>query len=840
MQYFPQMFIEKDNTLSIALGTRDTIPETLDTIVKFTIKFIGNNLNLSSQVNLHEPLADKYNFILGHLASPLMGLTSYRRVIYRDVYPFIDVHVYSNKWGPKLYMVMRPGADPTDLRMKFMGQDSLIQDAWGYLRPYIEGHSIILPKGLCYQEINGNLVLVQAQLGYELDQGSAEVNFQEVSYNPNYPLIIDISAMGPADTADEVIPPMWATYYGHTENDWANDGTALSNGGMIVAGTTYSPAFPVYNAQIGEFEGSRMAYVTELDGQYTRIYTTLFGGNGADNGKSLALSSDGNSVYLFGESTSNNLPITDLGGGSFIDDTYQLYNCYIAKLSRIGSPAGGPEWVTYFGDGIRSCDCIRQSAQGDLYILGSTRDAPAPNVQFTCNGTTGSFPMCNQLGSQAYHQTANAGQGDVFLARFDSQLQLVHSTFFGGNQWDFGHAMAIHPSSGRVYITGGTFSRRLAYTNCQPPTSGSFPLCDLSGSYFQDDLNNGVNNYWADAFLAGFESNGSVFWSTFFGGDWTDIGHALTVNPISNQLYIGGATDAYSGYAANICAPPGGPGFPSCASGGQAQYSFGGNVDGYVARFALNDHSLKWTTFLGRDGFDHVSALHWDEGGNVWVAGSTEGGPLVTGSIPLAQLNGIYHQPEHGDLGASQPGTDAMIFSFSPLDVLRHGTHLGGIGNDDPYVIAATITGQLYVAGSSMSTANFPFACPPTPDPYCYLTYATMSPNTMEAFYADLRHGTGVGVEEYANADQLGSALFIYPNPGEGVFSIAVPAELDGQFNLSVHDAIGKVKFNELRTVRSGGSILPLDLNGLGAGIYMVRLRPLDGIKGRTAKLILQ
>lgn len=201
MQYFPQMFIERNNTLSITLDTRDTIATTLDTIVKFDIKFIGDHLNPASFISLKEPLADQYNFVLGHLTSPLLGQTSYRRVIYRDVYPFIDVHVYSNKWGPKLYMVMRPGADPTDLRMKFMGQDSLIMDAFGYLKPYIQGRNIVLPKGLCYQEIGGNLVLVNAQLAYQLDSASAVVNFMPVSYNTNYPLIIDISAMGPDDIA---------------------------------------------------------------------------------------------------------------------------------------------------------------------------------------------------------------------------------------------------------------------------------------------------------------------------------------------------------------------------------------------------------------------------------------------------------------------------------------------------------------------------------------------------------------------------------------------------------------------------------------------------------------
>lgn len=139
-----------------------------------------------------------------------------------------------------------------------------------------------------------------------------------------------------------------------------------------------------------------------------------------------------------------------------------------------------------------------------------------------------------------------------------------------------------------------------------------------------------------------------------------------------------------------------------------------------------------------------------------------------------------------------------------------------------------------------MSTSEYPFACPSTTDPYCYLTYATMLPNTMEAFYTDLRHGHGVGIEEHANAGENGSLLLIFPNPGEGIFAISLPAELKGQFNLSVHDAIGKLIFNEVRTVRPGGTQLPLDLNGLEAGMYMVRLRALDGSAERRGQLVIQ
>jgi hypothetical protein len=447
--------------------------------------------------------------------------------------------------------------------------------------------------------------------------------------------------------------------------------------------------------------------------------------------------------------------------------------------------------------------------------------------------------MCNQLGPQAYQQTANAGGGDIFLARFNSQKQLVYSTLFGGSRYDHGSKLAIH-STGRVYITGYTeSSRSTAYDNCQPPTSGNFPLCNLSGSYFQEDLNNGYYNFNFDAFIAGFEDNGSLFWSTYFGGDHEDAAWDISINPVTNQLYLGGLAGGYSsiGYAANDCQPPSGPGFPSCASGGQAQYPLTAPAawqDGFVARFSLSDHRLRWTTLLGGSGVDVVLALDWDEGGNVWVAGSTE-----SEIIPLAQMDGVYYQDVNGNAGIGA-SSDAMVFSFTPQDELRHGTYMGGVGNESPHMIVAPVAGQLYMAGSSMSTSAYPFACPSTTNPYCYLTYATMQPGTMEAFYADLRHGSGVGVEEHANADENGSALLIFPNPGNGIIEITLPEDLKGQFNLTVHDAIGKLVFNEIRAVGPGGSRLPLDLQSLEAGMYMVGLRALDGSAERRGQLLIK
>ena len=218
---------------------------------------------------------------------------------------------------------------------------------------------------------------------------------------------------------------------------------------------------------------------------------------------------------------------------------------------------------------------------------------------------------------------------------------------------------------------------------------------------------------------------------------------------------------------------------------------YGGNIDGFIAKFSLANHSLGWTTFIGRNRDDKVNALDWDEGGNVWIAGVTDANSSTTGNIPLADLATVYYQAAHGDGGQASTNSDAMVFSFNGQDELRHGTYMGGVGGDEPHVITVSSGGQVFLAGSSMSTSEYPFACPATTNPYCYLTYATMVGGTMEAFYTDLRHNGEVGVEEHAAAAD--GVLVVYPNPATQELFVLLPKGTAGRVEVQIHDALGKL-----------------------------------------------
>jgi hypothetical protein len=827
IQAWPQMFFTNKNEVFFQLGARDSSLSTPDTIYRVGMKFIGPNVNLECVPSTYEQLADYWNFILGHLAQPLMGQHAYRRIVYPDVYPNIDFHAYSNPWGPKFYFVMRPGSNPADLKLQFSGQDSLILDAYDQLKAYAGGLSVVLPKGLSYQEIGGTTMLVDAQVEYELFPGEISVGFVPSSYDPAYPLIIDISASFGAMGGGPAMLPEWCTYYGHTETDVANEGALTLAGGLVVCGSTTSPQFPLQNAQFGVFNGGSDAYYSEFDENYHRTYTTLFGGNAADIAHSVALSTDESVVYIYGRSYSTDLPVP-AAGASFNDNTNTASDCFIARFSRTSVPFGLQDWGTFFGSHTRECECIRVDINDHIHISGSAGASNPLVTEATCQGTDGTFPTCAAIGPQAYAQQEPGGQEEGFYARFDSNLNLIHSTLIGGSGIDDATYLAIDNSLGGVYVVGSTTSPGSSSPPCSSPDPGEFPLCHVAGGYFQS----GTQAFSPDAYILCLDGSGSVIWSTKFGSNTNDWANRVGIN-INGDVYVSGYTTALD-YALNSCAPPVGSGFPSCASGQQAQYTnYSPSGDYFIAKFDRETRQLIWSTYIR----GQVYSMLPDEGGNMIISLTTGTLPNSTDYIPILQRPNTYFQPFPEDAGI--PSGEGVILGFNMADVLMLGTYFGGYGQDWSRMALPWSGGRLYILGNSFSNTLFPFSCPPTADPYCYLTYATQTSTTGEAFYAQLQYDLTIGLEEGSAAAASPQDCVLSPNPSTGDVSLFfgtswISAE---RATIEVIDPSGRVV--RAWEARPTGTPLTLPLSDVAKGVYVVRVT--DGaFLNKSQRLIVQ
>ena len=304
---------------------------------------------------------------------------------------------------------------------------------------------------------------------------------------------------------------------------------------------------------------------------------------------------------------------------------------------------------------------------------------------------------------------------------------LLRSTYLGGGDADAAFAMAIHPTTGDVYVAGATISTNFPGTTggAQPANAGgtdafmarlSGDLTTLSRATYLggsgDDvaLALAINAGSSEVYVAGYTSstnfphtsggaqptsggNGDTFvarlsadlttltQATYLGGSGLEVAYGLAIAPATNDVYVTGYTDSTN--------------FPGTANGAQAANA--GNGDGFVARLRsdLATGALFQATYLGGSDLDegHAVAIH-PTTSDVYVAGVTESAnmPHTSGGAQPA-LAGVQ---------------DAFVARLSAsLTALNQASYLGGSDADVAYGLAIAPTGDVYAAGGTRST-DFP------------------------------------------------------------------------------------------------------------------------------------
>jgi hypothetical protein len=324
------------------------------------------------------------------------------------------------------------------------------------------------------------------------------------------------------------------------------------------------------------------------------------------------------------------------------------------------------QWGTYFGGGSRDrAYSVAVDGSGNVFVVGET-------------WSTSGFPL-RDPGGGAYYDGTFDGVHDAFIAKFlGSNLSLVWSTYFGGNNHDYASSVAVD-GNGNVFVVGYTTS-----------TSG-FPLWSPGGGAYYQNTNNG--GY--DAFIAKFSgSNLSRLWCTYFGGSDYDLATSVAVDG-SGNVFVVGATYSPSG-------------FPLQNPGGGAYYdgTLDGSLDAFIAKFSGSNLSRSWCTYFGGSSYDAAYSVAVDGSGNVFVVGyaaSTSGFPLV--DPPPGGV--AYYDNSHN--GA----WDAFIAKFSGSNPsLVWSTYFGGSSYDVAYSVAVDGSGNVFVVGYAASTSGFPLRDP--------------------------------------------------------------------------------------------------------------------------------
>jgi hypothetical protein len=590
-----------------------------------------------------EELQTKVSYFIGNDPSKhRSGLSTYRYVSLGEVWSGVEIKLKATQKTVEKLFYVQPGADPSKIQVQVNGAKGLKLSKNGEIIIQTGLGDLKLSKPIAWQEKDGKKLPVE--VSYKLID-KKRYSFAVAKADPSLPLVID--------------PILQSTYLGGGNGDYAR---ALAihptTGDVYVAGYTNSTNFP--NTSPGGAQTSNNgffdAFVARLHPNLQTggiLQSTYLGGNGNDFANALAIHPTTGDVYVAGETSSTNFPNTSPGGAQASCSSCSS-GAPDAFVARLNSNLTSNPRSTYLGgnnDDWANALAIHPTT-GEVYVAGYTLSTNFPH-------TPG--------GAQIICSSCSSGAPDAFVARLNSNLTSnPRSTYLGGSGGDSAYALAIHPTTGEVYVAGYTLS-----TN--------FPHTSPGGA----QTSNGGS---VDAFVARLHPNlqtGGILQSTYLGGSGGDSAYALAIHPTTGDVYVAGQTSSTN--------------FPNTTGG--AQTSNGGSVDAFVARLHpnLQTGGILQSTYLGGNGNDFANALAiHPTTGDVYVAGDTNSPdfPHTSGGAQ-ASFGG-------GGVDAFVAKLDSTLTNSS-----FQSTYLGGGDNDSARALAISSGGDVYVAGYTFST-DFP------------------------------------------------------------------------------------------------------------------------------------
>jgi hypothetical protein len=434
----------------------------------------------------------------------------------------------------------------------------------------------------------------------------------------------------------------FSSYLGGTSFDEALAITTDSAGNIYTAGLSDSPVFPGTHKKL---VGTEDLFVSKFSPGGTLLSSTRVGGGKFTQAFAIAVDQSGN-AYVTGQTASRNLKIVNgfqgTYGGGFVD-------AFIVKIA----PSGTVVYSSFIGGsgGTEAGFAIAVDALGTAYVVGGTNSK--------------NFPLKN-----AFQPIYGGGSNDAFLVKISTTTQgadsLLYSSYLGGSGPDVATGVAID-AQGNIYLSGSAGC-------CFPTTPDAYQTF--------------IGNVYSHAFIAKLASDGSVKYSTLFGGSQQDDPRSMVIDQ-SGTVYIAGESAS--------------PDLPMTASAFQNMNH--GSLNGFLLKFdpaIPGSNALQYSSYIGGENIDSGAAIAIDSGGHMYVAGYTSSQAFPTKNAIQTQLAG---------------GRDAFVAALDPTISgsagLLFGTYLGGSNEDQATGIALMPNGLVAFAG--YTDAPFPLYKPYQP-----------------------------------------------------------------------------------------------------------------------------
>ena len=605
----------------------------------FQINLLGSNQNSKPIVDM--PLDGHYNYFLGNDRSQwATNALAFASILYPDVYDGIDFRVSSVGNNLKYDFIVKPGADPWQIKIEYRGVDG-VEKYNDELEIRTVVGSLTESKPFSYQVNGDKKQTVPSE--YRLDGNIVSFSF-------------------PADfdqTRELIIDPLliFSTYSGSTADNWGSTATPGEHGTLYSAGVTSQDLGGFFPATVGAFQTTNRGRfdmaIIKYDSAGTRfLYATHLGGSNNDSPESLVVDKASGDLIVLAISSSPDYPT----GASAFDKTFNLgttihnrvlntddqWDIVVTRLSPNGDQlvgstflggsgndglnlpkqSGGP-LVANYGDEMRG-DVITDEA-GNVYISSVTSSNDFPIV----NGFDGSF---------------NGGTTDGLVVKLAPDLSsIVWSSYIGGSGFDAAYSIKFDNNK-NIVLAGGT-------------TSANFPA--TAGAY--QTVFKGIVDGW----IARLAADGSALMhATFTGTISFDQVYFIDLNASGNVFCYGQTAGRM----------PITPGVYNNPNSGQ-----------FVQKFSSDLSALEFSTVFGSGSTNGLiipnispTAFLVNDCNNIYMAGW---GGFVNSSVET----GFWQSSTNGmpiTSDAHQTTTSGSDFYFMVLNgdatQLVYSTYLGG------------------------------------------------------------------------------------------------------------------------------------------------------------------
>ncbi|MDD1707586.1 MAG: SBBP repeat-containing protein, partial [Methanoregulaceae archaeon] len=370
-------------------------------------------------------LEGKANFFIGNDQDAwVTNVPMYSTVRYEGLYEGINLAYYGGKGFLKREFIVAPGATPSEIIMKYSGQEGLSQDAGGAILIETAAGTLSETAPVCYQVVNGKQVSVPCSYVIGSD---GLVTFSVGAYDSGLPLVID--------------PVLYfSTYFGGNNDDKGADIGLDDLGNIYIVGSTKSTNLPLPNAPVyqEDLDAGWDIFAAKMspDGSQL-IYSTYIGGNSTDIANGIAVRNDTGEVTFTGYTDSADYPRTV--GGVKAEGTDGI----LTRLNPTGDNLVWSRFIWANKTDIGTAVALFPAPYADsCVVVGYTN-----SNNFTANWLVW-MPS-----------NFNSGGTDAFVIGFDPTGTPIVGRYLGGENNDYAYGVVIEPISPyNVWVTGSTKS----------------------------------------------------------------------------------------------------------------------------------------------------------------------------------------------------------------------------------------------------------------------------------------------------------------------------------------------------------------------------------------------